>query len=91
MDIKTVIFTLYLTGMASPAFTWNIEKKTVTPDETLFIIKCEGDSKKVTIKQLHPEDTKRSYSKGWWLIEGGSNFNYSSIDSAVATACKKPE
>lgn len=37
--------------------------------------------------RVRPADPKLMYMNGWWLVVGGSYFNYPSREAAVKAAC----
>ena len=87
-SIGSVAFLLAVCAMMAPpaAFAWSVTKLIDRPDETRYVIKCDNGAT-ATVKQIHANDPKLMYMNGWWLVEGGSYFNYSSQEAAVKAAC----
>ncbi len=68
------------------AFAWKVTNQIDRPNETHYVIKCDNGAM-VTVKQMRPVDPKLGYMNNWWLVVGGSYFNYPSQEAAVKAAC----
>lgn len=92
--IVRIIILLAACAMTAPAaaLAWSVTNQIDYPNETHFVIKCDNGAT-ATVKQMRPADPKLAYMNGWWLVVGGSYFNYPSRETAVKAACaaaKKP-
>lgn len=89
MEKSLLLVALCFTLAASSAEAWKVKAKSDFPDETVYVVECDGgDTAKV--KQMHPVAPNRQYENGWWHVVDGNYFGYPSIEAAVKVACKYP-
>lgn len=83
-----ILIFLWLCALIVPAAAsaWSVTKEIDFPDETHFVVKCDNGAT-VTVKQMRPANPRLAYMNGWWLVVGGSYFNFASQDAAVKAAC----
>ncbi len=75
-------------GLFAPAgaYAWKVTHQIEYPNETHFFIKCDNGAV-ATVKLMHTADPRLAYMNGWWMVVGGSYFNYPSQEAAVNAAC----
>lgn len=82
----TILLALCALIVPPLASAWKTEKQIDYPNEAHFVVKCDSGAT-VTVKQMRPTNPKLGYMNNWWLVVGGSYFNYPSQETAVKAAC----